>query len=81
MRHETPIGARPPERIINVRPEKLREERPLVRQRGQSVFRPASPKPLEPRRIREPKVIKRKAGPARQERRDEKKDDRREERR
>ena len=81
IRHETPIGQRPPERIINVRPEKLREERLLVKERGRSVFRPELPKPLEPRRMKEPKVIKRRGGPPRPEQREERKDEKREERR
>ncbi len=61
MRSESPIGSRPPERVINLKPEKMREERPLVKERERSVMRPEQPepRPLETRSTGEPKAVTR----------------------
>ena len=49
----------PPERIRRSRPENLKNERPLVRQREGSVFRSQPPDNLPVTRSQEPRVIRR----------------------
>jgi hypothetical protein len=53
----------PPERVRKTRPEELKNERPLVKQRESSVFRPQQPQNLPVKKLNEPKIIKRKPGP------------------
>ena len=49
----------PPERVRKTRPEELKNERPLVKQRESSVFRPQQPENLPVKKLNEPRVIKR----------------------
>ncbi len=55
----------PPEQVRNIRPEELKNERRLVKERNASVFKPQTPENLPVKRSNEPKVIERKAPPAR----------------
>ena len=66
---ETRHGARPsaqhvlpPERFRNIRPEEMKNERRVVKEREASVFRPQPPENLTVRKMKEPKMIIRKPG-------------------
>jgi hypothetical protein len=50
----------PPEQVRKIRPEELKNERRLVKEREASVFKTQPPENLPVRRSNEPKVIKRK---------------------
>ncbi len=54
--------ALPPARFRRIRPEEMKNERRLIRERGASVFRSQPPENLPIRKIREPRVIIRKPG-------------------
>ncbi len=56
----------PPENVRKIRPEELKNERPLARDRNASVFKPQPPENLPVRRQNEPRVIIRKPSPAQQ---------------
>jgi hypothetical protein len=56
----------PPERVRSTRPEELKNERPVIRDRGASVFKPAPPENLPVRKMREPRVIIRRPAPQQQ---------------
>ncbi len=61
-RASTPVPQaqqQPPERIRRNRPQDLKNERPLVRQRDASVFQPRQPDNLPVRRSNQPRVINR----------------------
>ena len=64
----------PPERVRKTRPEELKNERPLVKQRESSVFRPQQPENLPVKKLNEPRVIKRKPEPQQGEQQPQKKD-------
>jgi hypothetical protein len=49
--------------VRNTRPEELKNERPLVKQRESSVFRPQQPENLPVKKLNEPRVIKREQKP------------------
>lgn len=53
----------PPERVQRNRPENMKNERPLVRQRGASVFKQQQPDNLPTTRSKEPRVINRRPQP------------------
>jgi hypothetical protein len=53
----------PPERVRRNRPETMKNERPLIRQREASVFKPQQQENLTVTRSREPRVINRKPAP------------------
>ena len=55
----TPKQQLPPERVQKINPEKMKQERPLVKQRESSVFRPQQPENLPVKRSHEPREIKR----------------------
>lgn len=57
----------PPERVRKTRPEEMKNERPMVKRRESSVFRPQQPENLPVKRSNEPKVIQRKQGLQREE--------------
>ncbi len=59
-----PVRRQPPERVLQNRPEELKNERRIVRERDASVFRPQPPANLPVKRSNEPRVIQR--PPARQ---------------
>ncbi|HSB34143.1 MAG TPA: hypothetical protein VLG39_06785, partial [Nitrospirota bacterium] len=63
VRHPSGQTILPPERVRRTRPEELKNERPVIRDRGASVFKPATPENLPVRRMREPRVIIRKPAP------------------
>jgi hypothetical protein len=50
-------NVQPPDRVKRTRPQEIRTERPLVRERSGSVFRPSVPQNLPVKRSKEPKVI------------------------
>jgi hypothetical protein len=50
----------PPERFRRIRPEEMKNERRLIKEREASVFRPQPPENLPVRKMREPKTIIRK---------------------
>jgi hypothetical protein len=50
----------PPERFRKIRPEEMKNERRLVKDRDASVFRPQPPENLPVRKMNEPRVIMRK---------------------
>ena len=52
-----PDVKRPPDRIQRTAPAEIKSQRKLERQPEASVFRPASPKPLPTRQVKEPKVV------------------------
>jgi hypothetical protein len=52
-----PPRRQPPERVLRNRPEELRNERRIVRERDASVFRPHPPENLPVKRSTEPRVI------------------------
>ena len=52
-----PDVKRPPDRIQRTAPAEIKVQRKLERQPEASVFRPASPKPLPTRQVKEPKVV------------------------
>jgi hypothetical protein len=54
----------PPERVRKIRPEELKNERRLVKERDASVFKPQPPENLPVRRSNEPKVIERRPSTA-----------------
>jgi len=56
----------PPESVRKIRPEELKNERPLVRDRNASVFKPQPPENLPVRKQNEPRVITRKQAPTQQ---------------
>jgi hypothetical protein len=53
----------PPERFRRIRPEELKNERRLIKDRDASVFQPSPPENLPVRKMREPKVIIRRPAP------------------
>jgi hypothetical protein len=57
----------PPDRVKKIRPEELKNERRLVKEREASVFKTQPPENLPVRRSNEPKVIKRKPVPQQEE--------------
>ena len=52
-----PAQQLPPERVRSTRPAEIKNERPLVRQRESSVFRPQQPENLPVKKSSEPRVI------------------------
>ncbi|HEX9112746.1 MAG TPA: DUF6600 domain-containing protein [Nitrospirota bacterium] len=56
----------PPERVRRTRPEELKNERRVIRDRDASVFKPATPENLPVRKMREPRVIIRRPAPQQQ---------------
>ncbi len=62
----TPKQQLPPERVRKINPEQMKQERPLVKQRESSVFRPQQPENLPVRKSNEPRVIKRRPVPQQQ---------------
>lgn len=60
-----PRSKQPPERINRIKPEQVRKERRLVKDRKASVFQLEQPRPLRLKQVREPKEIKRKIKPVR----------------
>ncbi len=63
-----PLPARqlPPERVRRTRPAEVKNERPLVKQRESSVFRPQQPENLPVKKSNEPRVIIRRPAPQQQ---------------
>ena len=53
----------PPERVRKTRPEEMKNERRLVKERDASVFKPQTPENLPVKRSNEPRVINRKPIP------------------
>ncbi len=53
----------PPERVRKTRPEEMKNERRLVKERDASVFKPQTPENLPVKRSNEPRVINRKSAP------------------
>ncbi|HEX9136680.1 MAG TPA: DUF6600 domain-containing protein, partial [Nitrospirota bacterium] len=53
----------PPERVRTTRPEEMKNERRLVKERDASVFKPQTPENLPVKRSNEPRVINRKPVP------------------
>ncbi len=57
-----PVEKQPPERVRNMRPEEMKVQRKLVRERDASVFSTERPQNLPVKQLREPKEIMRKPG-------------------
>jgi hypothetical protein len=53
----------PPERVRRINPEKMKQERRLVKERESSVFRPQPPENLPVKRLNQPRVINRRPAP------------------
>ena len=63
IRSERPAQQLPPERVQRTRPETLRSERPMARDRNTSVFKPSPPEKLPVIQMKEPRKIIRKQEP------------------
>jgi hypothetical protein len=58
-----PVRIMPPERVLRNRPDEIKNERRMVRERNASVFRPQAPENLPVKRSNEPRVIIRNPAP------------------
>jgi uncharacterized protein DUF6600/FecR-like protein len=66
MRRPSGQPTPPPERFRRIRPEDLKNERRVIKNRDSSVFKPAPPENLPVRKLREPRVIERRPVPQQQ---------------